>query len=64
MTTAAFMNVVTSALKDYDANKSLDQFEEDYGCKIVYNEDGNIADVRFENESAKSAFYLKYNGRR
>jgi hypothetical protein len=57
------LRILSTALKSYkeETNKPVEQFEEDYGCKIAYGEDGNISGVSFVNKSAESMFYLKYD---
>lgn len=57
-----FLNMLSTALREYAATKSLKQFEEDYNCKIIYDDikDG-IRTVHFNDESCKTGFYLKYN---
>lgn len=59
-----FLRMVSIALKEHTASGStLEEFEEDYGCKIIYK-DGGIADVVFDEEKGgASAFYLKYTNR-
>ena len=57
------LKVLAKALKSYVAEgKTTEQFEEDYGCKLIMdNCNYGIQDVKFHNDSSKTAFMLKYN---
>jgi len=59
--------LVSGVLDEYRARgKTLDEFEEDYGCRILFDEfhnEGNhgIGAIYFENKSSKTAFMLRYD---
>ena len=57
------LDVVSKALKDYVANgKTIKQFEEEYGCELLYGEHNvGINGVKFQNDSNKTMFMLKYD---
>lgn len=58
-----FLEIASNALKRYKMDgKSLEEFEEDYGCKIIYDEiSGGISGIKFDDENGgESAFYLTY----
>lgn len=57
------LHVISKALKDYVANgKTVEQFEEEYGCKIILDEpSGGIQGVKFHNDSNETMFMLKYD---
>lgn len=59
------IRLLAKVLKEYQQETSnpIDKFEEEYGCKIIWSECGNISGVSFVNESAESMFYLKYGNR-
>jgi len=56
------LKVLATALKSYVFDgKTLEQFQEDYGCKLIMDEcNYGIKDVKFQNDSSKTAFMLKY----
>ena len=56
------LKILAKALKGYVAEgKTVEQFEEDYGCKLLKDEmNYGIKDVKFHNDSYKTAFMLKY----
>ena len=55
------MRMIAMALKDFTKDgKTLYDFEDEYGCKIIYV-DGKIAGIKFDPEKGgETAFYLKY----
>ena len=59
--------VVQSALNDYAVDgKMLEDFEEDYGCMIIFDECQiksitGIDGIWFRNQSSKTAFMLRYD---
>ena len=56
------LKVLASALKTYvSEGKTKEDFEEDYGCKLILdNCSYGITNVKFQNESSKTAYMLKY----
>ena len=60
------IRILATALKDYDAktNNPIRKFEKEYGCKLSFNDEGNISGVSFNNKGAESMFYLKYDKQR
>ena len=57
------LRIIAKAFKDYIANnKAIEEFEEEYGCNIIYDENSNgIMDVVFHNSRNETMFMLKYN---
>jgi len=57
------LRIIGTALKDYRADgKSIEEFAEEYGCDIIYDDTGDgIQDVKFHNDSNETMFMLKYN---
>jgi len=59
--------IVAQALNEYAvAGKFFEEFEEDYGCTLIFDEIhyehyNGIAGIWFQNDSSKTAFMLKYD---
>lgn len=57
-----FLKIVARALKDYTKDgKTLEDFEEEYDCKITYSDEfGGITGITFSDAGGESMFYLRY----
>ena len=57
------IKVLAKALKSYTAEgKTTEQFQKDFGCKLIMDDmDYGIKGVKFQNDSYKTMFMLKYN---
>jgi len=59
--------IVAQALGDYHSTgKTLEEFEEDYGCTLIFDEIqyehySGVSGIWFQNDSSKTAFMLKYD---
>jgi len=55
------LQLLSSALKDYKKQgKSIEQFEEDYGCVVQYNDYGQIKNISCDSDSTKTMMKLIY----
>lgn len=61
----SMLMLLGKVLNEYrDKGKSIEQFEEDYGCRLTFNEfedlGAGITGVLFHSDSNETAFVLKY----
>ena len=58
--TGRSLKILSNALTAYkQQGNTLEDFEEDYGCKIIYCQDG-ISGIQCMNETTKTMLELKY----
>jgi len=49
------------ALKDYKkAGKTVEEFEKDYNCAVIYNTFNDIKDIQYNNDASKTMLKIKY----